>query len=162
MDRETVIAKLRDHEAELKSAGVLSLRLFGSVYLSIASLWEISIKVSKGLIHILASASEKMHAMMTVQYRAVRSRLQAMLLSGRKRLFERIRGKFRTLPASQGLTMFPGEAASGVAGRSSATDKALGIVIDPAALLQGLRHGCATRGAQTSDGGFRVNGFGEQ
>jgi predicted nucleotidyltransferase len=31
MDRETVIAKLRDHEAELKGAGVLSLRLFGSV-----------------------------------------------------------------------------------------------------------------------------------
>lgn len=31
MDRETVVAKLRDHEAELKSSGVLSLRLFGSV-----------------------------------------------------------------------------------------------------------------------------------
>ena len=31
MDRETVIAKLRNHQAELKSAGVLSLRLFGSV-----------------------------------------------------------------------------------------------------------------------------------
>ena len=31
MDTETVIATLRDHEAELKSVGVLSLRLFGSV-----------------------------------------------------------------------------------------------------------------------------------
>lgn len=31
MDRETVIAKLRDHEAELKSAGVLHLSLFGSI-----------------------------------------------------------------------------------------------------------------------------------
>lgn len=31
MDRETVIAKLRDHEAELKSVGVLHLSLFGSV-----------------------------------------------------------------------------------------------------------------------------------
>ena len=31
MNKESVIAKLRAHEAELKSAGVLSLRLFGSV-----------------------------------------------------------------------------------------------------------------------------------
>ena len=31
MDKETVIAKVRNHEAELKSAGVLRLRLFGSV-----------------------------------------------------------------------------------------------------------------------------------
>ncbi len=31
MDRDTVIARLRAHEQELKSAGVLSLRLFGSV-----------------------------------------------------------------------------------------------------------------------------------
>ena len=31
MDRATVIARLRAHEHELKSAGVLSLRLFGSV-----------------------------------------------------------------------------------------------------------------------------------
>jgi predicted nucleotidyltransferase len=31
MDKETIIARLRNHEAELKHAGVLSLRLFGSV-----------------------------------------------------------------------------------------------------------------------------------
>ena len=31
MDRETVIAKLRAHEEELKNAGVLHLSLFGSV-----------------------------------------------------------------------------------------------------------------------------------
>ncbi len=31
MDRDTVIARLRAHEQELKNAGVLSLRLFGSV-----------------------------------------------------------------------------------------------------------------------------------
>ena len=31
MNKENVIATLRAHEAELKSAGVLSLRLFGSV-----------------------------------------------------------------------------------------------------------------------------------
>ena len=31
MDREHVIATLREHEAELKSAGIVSLSLFGSV-----------------------------------------------------------------------------------------------------------------------------------
>ena len=31
MERETVIATLREHEAELKSAGILRLSLFGSV-----------------------------------------------------------------------------------------------------------------------------------
>jgi predicted nucleotidyltransferase len=31
MDRSEIIAKLRQHEAELKAAGVLHLRLFGSV-----------------------------------------------------------------------------------------------------------------------------------
>jgi uncharacterized protein len=31
MDRDLVIARLRAHEQELKSAGVLKLRLFGSV-----------------------------------------------------------------------------------------------------------------------------------
>jgi len=31
MDRETVIRTLREHEPELRAAGVLSLRLFGSV-----------------------------------------------------------------------------------------------------------------------------------
>lgn len=31
MDRDTVIARLRAHEHELKSAGLMSIRLFGSV-----------------------------------------------------------------------------------------------------------------------------------
>jgi predicted nucleotidyltransferase len=31
MDRNTVIAKLREHEAEIKAAGVVRLSLFGSV-----------------------------------------------------------------------------------------------------------------------------------
>jgi len=31
MDRSTVIAKLREHEAELKDAGIVRLSLFGSV-----------------------------------------------------------------------------------------------------------------------------------
>jgi len=31
MDRDQVIAKLREHEAELKSAGITRLALFGSV-----------------------------------------------------------------------------------------------------------------------------------